>query len=806
MGLEREQVLNHNVNVLVPSELRQHHDGYIEANRLTGINKIVGSTRALEIRRPDGSTRWGSMSISKIEADGEVLYTAFVKDITEQHLQNEKLRLLSLVVDRTDSAILIVDDQWRILYANDGFTHMFGYGREHLDSRSPMELLTPYRTPARIVAVRTQLQAGKPYASDELLYCANGQRIWCHMAVNPVMDSNGVMSNAVAVFTDITQSKMHEVLQQRILEAMAQEDPLETLMDKACREVERIAPEITASILRVSENGQLQPLAGPKLPPSYCAALEGVPISPQCGSCGTAAYRGEAVLVEDIENDPLWIDYRELALSVGLRACWSTPIKDNHGRVLGTFAFYYRERRGPSDFHKRLLDVLVHLCSLALQREENRARIRQLAFYDSLTQLPNRSLLHARADQLLTEAGRNTQAVSVLFIDLDRFKQVNDSLGHRAGDELLRLVAQRLSENRRADDIVGRLSGDEFVVVLPRCGNQQIAETIEQLRQHLSQPCRISGVTLCPSASIGIAMFPTDGHDMDTLIQRADMAMYQAKNTGLGRYSFFRHELNQLAQERMTLESSLREALEQDQLSLNYHPQMRMDDGRLHGLEALARWHHPQLGEISPECFIPLSEECGLINQLGLWAVREVCSQLAQWRRKGLQIPAVSVNLSPSNFHDLDLPETIATILKENQLQPEDLILEITENMLLDNNPRTLNILDEIHRYGIRMSMDDFGTGYSSLSYLRRLPVQELKLDRSFVLDLEQDTTNQALAEAVIRLGESLGLTVVAEGVETAAQHEILRQQGYHVGQGYLFSRPLSGADLEVWLESLSEA
>src|SRR5690606_21039532 len=272
-----------------------------------------------------------------------------------------------------------------------------------------------------------------------------------------------------------------------------------------------------------------------------------------------------------------------------------------------------------------------------------------------------------------------------------------------------------------------------------------------------------------------------------------------------GRYSFFSHELNQLAQERLTLESALREALEQDQLKLHYQPQVRMSDGLLYGVEALARWHHPQFGDISPARFIPLAEECGLINQLGLWAVREACRQLAQWRRQGLNIPAVSVNLSPTNFHNLDLPGMIASTLEQNRLQPGDLTLEITENVLMDTNPSTLKTLDEVHDQGIRLSMDDFGTGYSSLSYLRRLPIQELKLDRSFVLDLEQDATNQALSEAVIRLGESLRLTVVAEGVETSGQQDILRQQGYHVGKGYLSSRPLSAADLEAWLQPLRD-
>ena len=805
-GLPREQVIGHNVSMLVPPDIRGAHDGYIEANRTTGVNKIVGSSRTLHIERADGSKRWASMSISKIHADNEVLYTAFIKDVTDQYLIDEKLRLLSMVVDRTDNAILIVDEHWRTRYTNAGFKRLIGYNEDELLNRSPTELLTPYFTTEQVRGVLEQLRAGQPYQSEELVYCAHGQRIWCHVTLNPIIDGDGHMGHVVAILTDITHSKMHEVLQQRVLESMAREEPLETIMDKACREVERIAPEITSSILRVTTEGTLYSLAGPKLPAEYCNALEGVAVGPSVGSCGTAAFRGESVLVDDIENDPLWADFRDLAINIGLRACWSTPIKDSKGRVLGTFAFYYREKRGPSAFHKRLLDVLVHLCSLALQREENRAQIRQLAFYDSLTQLPNRSLLHANADQALSEAARAQTPLSVLFIDLDRFKQVNDSLGHPAGDELLRVVAQRLNQNRRSHDIVGRLSGDEFVVVLPNCGGDHVTELVEQLRLSLSEPCEIAGVTVCPSASIGISLYPVDGHDMGTLVHRADMAMYQAKGAGRGRYAFFSHELNSLAQERMALEHALRDAIEHNQLRLHFQPQIRMADGLLYGVEALARWHHPEFGEISPARFIPLAEECGLINQLSLWALREACKQLASWRRQGLPIPAVAVNLSPTNFHNLDLPGMIASTLEQHALQPKDLTLEITENVLLDTNPSTLRTLNEVHRQGIRLSMDDFGTGYSSLGYLRRLPIQELKLDRSFVADLEHDATNQALSEAVIRLGESLRLTVVAEGVENVEQQHILKLQGYHVGQGYLFARPMPAADLVQWLNRVEQA
>ncbi|MBH2031982.1 MAG: EAL domain-containing protein [Pseudomonadales bacterium] len=789
-GIPRASIIGHDAKTLLPAELREQ------------VSQYGSGDHTLPIERLDGQRRWISMSLSRIEADGEVLYTAFIKDISAQHQQTEQLRLLSLVVDQTDNAILITDAEWRIIYSNSGFTRLFGYATEQAMGSSPAAVIAPYLQPAALEALHAQLRAGQPYGSDELAYCADGQRIWCNVTVNPILDQLGVLTNTVAVFTNITHSKMHEVLQNRMLEAMVHEDPLEALMEKACREVERIAPEVTASILRVSREGLLHPLAGPSLPASYSQALEGVPIGPCVGSCGTAAYRGEPVLVSDIASDPLWAEFKALALPIGLRSCWSTPIKNSKGRVLGTFAFYYREPRGPSSFHQRLIEVIVHLCSLALQREESRSQIRQLAFYDSLTELPNRSLLHAKADQALAEAERNKTPLSVLFVDLDRFKQVNDSLGHPAGDELLRLVAKRLSEHRRHCDIVGRLSGDEFVLVLPQCDSQQVSEVVEQLKATLSQPCQLNGTTLCPSASIGISLYPLDGHDMGTLVHRADMAMYQAKSAGRGHFSFFSHELNLLAQERLALESALREALELDQLQLHYQPQVRMPDGLLYGVEALARWHHPQFGEISPARFIPLAEECGLINQLGLWAVREACRQLAEWRRQGLLIPAVSVNLSPTNFHNLDLPGMVASTLTEHQLQASDLTLEITENVLLDTNPSTLKTLDEVHAQGVRLSLDDFGTGYSSLSYLRRLPIQELKLDRSFVSDLDADATNRALSEAVIRLGESLQLTVVAEGIETSSQYHILKAQGYHVAQGYLFSRALAAKDLEAWLQT----
>jgi len=315
----------------------------------------------------------------------------------------------------------------------------------------------------------------------------------------------------------------------------------------------------------------------------------------------------------------------------------------------------------------------------------------------------------------------------------------------------------------------------------------------------LSRPCRIADVPLGLSACVGISLFPGDGQDVDTLIHRADMAMQRAKTCGLGRFCFFTEELQRPVLE-LSLEEDLRVAIERHQLCLHYQPQVCLPDGRLRGVEALARWRHPQLGEISPARFIVLAEQCGLIDALGRWVLQEASRQLADWRRRGLAVPAISINLSPSNFHDPGLPATIARTLAQHGIRPAELMLEITESVLMDTTPAFLKILREVHELGVLLSMDDFGTGFSSLSHLHRLPVQELKLDRSFVFDLEHDAASRTLSDAVLRLGESLQLSVVAEGIETEAQRRILMQMGYRLGQGYLFSAPLPPAELEAWL------
>lgn len=758
--------------------------------------------------RSDGSHCWLEATYFPVwnEQSQVTHILKIATDITERHerelTQKEHLHRLSLVADATDTPIIISDSESHIVHVNGGFTRMLGWQPEEAEGKMPIAFIAPQLPPDFIALYQSELRAGRPVEREEVIEGKNGQRYWVKAISNPITDVDGSWRYTVSLLTDITRSKMYEVLQHRVLEAMARERPLTEVLEMVCQEVERIAPEVSASILEVDKQGLMHPLAAPSLPVSYSQMLDGLSMGPKAGSCGTAAWRNEPVLVDDIATDPLWEDYKQLVLPLGYYACWSTPIRNSQGKPIGTFAFYYRATRKQASlaFHQLLVDACTHLCALALEREHTRERMRQLAFYDGLTGMPNRSLLQVKADQAMAAAARNDEQLALLFIDLDRFKQINDSLGHTAGDDLLRTVAGRLQQVLRACDIAGRLSGDEFVAVLPQCDAEQVANTIERLQALLATPLTVAETSLTVSASIGIAMFPADGRDLETLLQSADIAMYQAKSQGRGRFSFFSSEMNRLAQERLALETALSKALQEGSLHLHYQPQLDLVNGQLYGVEALARWSHPELGEISPARFIPLAEECGLIADLGRWALEEACQQLAQWREQGLDIPAVSVNLSPSSFYNLDLPRMIADTLQRNALKPQNLTLELTESILLDTNPSTMKTINEVHAHGVRLSMDDFGMGYSSLSYLSRLPVSELKLDRSFVADLEHNEAARALSRAILGIGQSLHLTVVAEGVETQAQNMMLREQGYPVAQGYLFARPLSPEALVKWM------
>lgn len=758
--------------------------------------------------RSDGSHCWLEALYAPVrDQQGIVTHIMMVAtDVTQSKrtelARQDHLWRLSLVADTTDAAIVITNAHSQVVYCNDGFHRMFGWTLREIQDQKMLELLAQ-QTPVEVFErLRSNLRQGRPAEMEEVVTGKGGRRYWAKIMCNPVMDAQGQWAYTVSVLLDITKTKIHEVLHHRALQAMSRDLPLMQVLEVVCEEVERLAPEVCASILQVDEQGLLHPLASPSLPFSYSSLLDGVVIGPQVGSCGTAAWRKSPVLVTDIASDPLWAAFKHLILPLGFNVCWSTPIMRQDGKVLGTFAFYYREN-GPfvaSSFHQQLIQACTDLCALAMEREQSRQRMQQLAFYDTVTGLPHRSLFETKVMKLLGTVQASGQRVAFLHVDLDHFKSLNDSLGHATGDALLLELAMRITALIHQGGVAGRLPGDEFIVALPLGTGEEVSALTERWQTHLMQPLQLPHAQVDLSISVGVAMYPQDGAAMTSLLHRAEMALHQAKEEGTGRIGFFSMELSRAAEERLALEKALREALQTGGLQLHYQPQVELATGRLHGLEALARWQHQGLGFVSPARFIPLAEECGLMGALSRWALDEACRQLAQWRREGLTVPVVAVNLSASNFRNPELPALVLQTLGRHGLRASDLMVELTESTLLDSDSTTLQTIERLHAQGVRLSMDDFGTGYSSLSYLRRLPITELKLDRSFVADLEHTPTARALSAAILGIGTSLGLAVVAEGVETAAQKDILQAQGYPVVQGYWFAKPMAPQELPGWL------
>ena len=449
------------------------------------------------------------------------------------------------------------------------------------------------------------------------------------------------------------------------------------------------------------------------------------------------------------------------------------------------------------------------------ERKRTEEQIRHLAFYDSLTSLPNRMLFKEQLNQALQSARREERYVAILFLDLDNFKRVNDTLGHTVGDLLLQDVGARLAQCIRAEDsiarnpsdqanlTVARLGGDEFTVLLGRIANtQDAAKVAQRILDSLAEPILVDGHELFVSTSIGIAVYPFDGEETETLIKNADAAMYHAKSTGRSRYYFYNPSMNATALEKLNLERSLRKALERGEFVLYFQPLVHGETGEIIGNEALLRWNHPERGLVLPGEFIPLAEETGLIVPIGHWAIETACKQNMQWQQSGLPCVPVMVNLSSLQFHDPKFVFKVEEILNATKLPPRYLTLELTESILIHDSEHNMATLLDLRRLGIGLSIDDFGTGFSSLNYLKRFPVDHLKIDQSFVRDITHDASNSAIALAIIALARSLNLGVVAEGVETPEERDFLRNNGSPNMQGFLFCEPQPAAAIASrWLQ-----
>lgn len=598
----------------------------------------------------------------------------------------------------------------------------------------------------------------------------------------------------------------HEVQRVQALHAL---HILDTAEEEQFNAITRLAAEVTgapmALISLVDENRQ------------WFKAKIGIERSETLRSlsfCAHAVNGASLFVVENALEDARFHDHPLVTQAPGIRFYAGMPLVLPGGEAVGTLCVIDTVPRGLTDTQRRALEVLassvvaemelrrrvIDLESEVLRRQQAELRIMHLATRDALTGLPNRAAFMDRLSQGMRRAAREKAPFGVLFMDLDRFKWVNDTLGHEAGDALLQRAAERLTQVLRESDTVARLGGDEFALILHLPRGKADAERIaDKLMAAVTAPFQLGAHSVQVGCSIGIALYPEQGETEETLLRHADLAMYQAKEAGGNRVCFYTEQMNQHAMERVLLESELRQAIAAGELELYYQPQLSLAAGVLIGLEALVRWNHPRLGLVMPGRFIALAEDSGLIWPLGLHVLEAAVAQMAEWTRRGLAVPRVAVNVSPAQLRE-GLIEAVMQTLARHGVPASQLELEITETALTSDGPAVLELLHRLREQGIAVAVDDFGVGYSSLALLRRLPVSTLKIDRGFITDMAANSQDVAIIKAIITMAKSMGLRTVAEGVEKEAQHVALRVLGCEGSQGYLYDRPMPAAQVESWL------
>jgi len=592
-------------------------------------------------------------------------------------------------------------------------------------------------------------------------------------------------------------------LRNRTLELIVGSGNLTDILNSIVNSVELEYNDMMCSILLLDESGQRLLLgAGPSLPDFYNKAIDGVEIGEGVGSCGTAAFRGERVVVEDIATHPYWAAWKGLAEEAKLGSCWSEPITNSTGKALGTFAIYHSEKCTPKQHDFEIIEQFAHLASISIEKERASQRIWQQANFDDLTGLFNRNMMHEQLKQALIRAQRNDLQVVVAFLDLDNFKDVNDTLGHDAGDLLLKETASRIKACIRENDTVARLGGDEFVIIMADIDDiEGVERAAITVLESLSTPYQINEDVVHSSVSIGLTVYPDDALSSEELLKNADQAMYGAKNMGRNSYRYFTENMRDRALNRMRLTQDLRQAIDNDEFFIVYQPIVNLATGEIHKAEALLRWRHPERGLVSPADFVPLAEETGLIINISDWMFDEILSLVSDLRQSNHPDFQVSINTSPIQYKQ-DTGNITKWLSKLQECTDDScpLAFEITENLLMENKGDLTELLRDLQASGISISIDDFGTGYSSLSYLQNYQADYLKIDISFVQKLTYQSDDATLCEAIVVMAKKLGIQVVAEGIETEEQEQILKAMECDFGQGYLLSKPLEAQDLREFL------
>jgi diguanylate cyclase (GGDEF)-like protein/PAS domain S-box-containing protein len=761
-----------------------------EAGPLLG-NGLPFEKNEFQFKRRDGSLFWCRVRAKAVDTERSEEGTIWIlEDVTEA-----RQTLVEVQAIMTNSTISILFTKNRLITRyNRGFAEMFGY-----DDREALGLPGRALYPSDEIyddigkAAFPLLSVGKPFQAECYMSRRDGSTMWSQLiayVVNPEDPTQGT----IWIIEDRTEHKQaEESLRNALLENQA-------ILDSAV-----LGIAVVENGFNLRCNTKMEELFG--YAPGEITGLSVQDLYPDRSSWEAARdetsrdfHAGRVSMSEHelVRKDGTLFWARlsgrpfDLSRATG-RSVWL--VDDVTARREAAEAV----RRARDELEVRVLERTAELAGAnallqgeIVERRQAEARVHHMAYHDSLTGLPNRALLADRLDRAMLAVQRSERKLAVMFIDLDRFKTINDSLGHLTGDHLLKEVASRLCRAVRASDTVARLGGDEFVVLVPGIrAPEECTHVSEKIIEALAAPFPFEGRMLHITPSIGICMYPDDGGDVETLMRHADAAMYHAKASGRNNYQFFTQRMNLAAAQHFELESSLRSALAKEEFALYFQPVMDIATRRMRTMEVLLRWRRPGQGLVLPDSFIPIIEENGLIVPIGEWVIRRACEQSMAWLRAGLAPVPLAVNLSPRQFMHRGLIESIRRILDETGIDPALIEFEITETALMQHGEQTLEILGQINAMGIRLSIDDFGTGYSSLAYLKRFPVKKIKIDRAFIKDLEESSEDRAIVEAIIALSNSLQLSVVAEGVETEGQYALLRANGCQYAQGYLFSQPV---------------
>jgi diguanylate cyclase (GGDEF)-like protein/PAS domain S-box-containing protein len=748
---------------------------------------------------------WTDDHVRLLEAVGGLFLGALARSDAQAAVRGSQERYRAIVEDQTDLICRYRPDGV-LTFVNEAYARHHGRPAHELIGSSFLDLVPEnYRPVAE--ASMAALTPERPVQNYTYRTTGpDGTVRWHEWTERALFDDNELLEFQ-AVARDVTEQREAELLvadQARILEMIATGAPLPNTLTEICRLVERHAPGERCSVMLVNRAGTaLVHGAAPSLPPEFVRAANNLPIGPNSGSCGAAAARGEPVVSLDIATDPVWEGYRDLPLAHGLRSSWSVPIRSSSGQeILGTFAMYHDSPRRPTFHDQQIVDIAVQVAAIAIERRAAEDRLAYEAHHDHLTGLPNRVLLSEFLGLALARSRRRGTTTGLLFLDIDRFKLVNDTLGHDAGDELLVALAERLFSSTRPGDVVARFGGDEFVVIAEELATNhaehQAVGLAHRILAAVREPFIVNDEEQYLTASIGIALAGPNHDRVETLLRDADAAMYQAKEQGRARAELFDETLQRRVRERREIGNALHRAIERNEFQVLYQPIVSLVEGSCVGVEALLRWAHPERGVLDPDDFLEIAEETGLIVPIGSWVLDAACRQAADWQaNQADDAPfVVSLNLSARQLNRSGLVENVARAFRETGVDPTRICFEITESVLMATAQTTIQAVEGLAELGARLSIDDFGTGYSSLEYLKRLRADSIKIDRSFVDGLGVETEDRAIVAAVVSLGHALGLRVVAEGVNTEAQLGELVGLGCDAAQGYLFSAPETAEEL----------